>query len=81
MVKSHNLIIQKILEYGTLDDWRAIRDYFGIYRIAEECMKLRTLSPKALSFVCAMSDTKKENYRAAMKINAVIGKRHEKRLH
>lgn len=56
-------LIQKILEYGTLDDWRAIHDYFGIERIAEECMKLRTLSPKALSFICAMSDTKKENYR------------------
>ena len=51
-------LIQKVLEYGTLDDWRAIRDYYGIERIAKDCMQLRTLNKKALWFVCAMSDTR-----------------------
>ena len=56
-------LIQRVLEYGTLQDWRLTRDYYGMDRIVAECKRLRTLDPMALSFVCAMSDTKKEDYR------------------
>ena len=56
-------LIQRVLEYGTLQDWRLTRDYYGMNRIVADCKKLRTLDPMALSFVCAMSDTNKEDYR------------------
>lgn len=56
-------VIQRVLEYGTLNDWRLTRDYYGIQRIVSDCKQMRTLDPIALSFVCAMSDTKKEDYR------------------
>lgn len=55
--------IQKVLEWGTMDDWRLIRSYFGIAKIAEYCKTLRTLDPVCLSFICAISNTKKEDYR------------------
>lgn len=56
-------LIQRVLEYGELDDWRKIRDFYGLERIANDCKKLRSLNPKALSFVCAITGTKKEDYR------------------
>lgn len=56
-------LIQRVLECGELEDWRLIYGYYGLERIVSDCKSLRTLNPKALSFVCAISDTKKEDYR------------------
>ena len=44
-------LIQRVLEYGTLQDWRLTRDYYGMDRIVAECKRLRTLDPMALSSV------------------------------
>ena len=56
-------LIQRVLEHGTLQDWRLTRDYYGMERIVADCKRLRTLDPMALSFICAMSNTNKEDYR------------------
>ena len=56
-------IIQRVLEYGELADWKAIRNYYGLERIAHDCKSLRTLHPEALSFVCLVTNTKIEEYR------------------
>ena len=56
-------LIQRVLEYGELDDWYTVRDYYGLDRIARDCKTLRTLRPEALSFICVVTDTKKEDYR------------------
>lgn len=55
--------IQRVLEFGNLSDWKLIYHYFGIERIAQACMKLRTLDRKALNYICLLSNTKKEDYR------------------
>lgn len=63
-IEKHSVyIIQRVMEFGELNDWKFIRDYYGINRIVEDCKKMRTLDPKALSFICAISGTKKEDYR------------------
>ena len=56
-------IIQRVLEYGQMDDWRLINRYYGLERIVEECKHFRTLDPVCLSFICAISHTKPEQYR------------------
>ena len=56
-------LIQRVLEYGELDDWRTVRDYYGLDRIANDCKTLRTLRPEALAFVCLVTNTRKEDYR------------------
>lgn len=63
MERHSGFIIQRVLEYGSLEDWRLIQSYFGIDRIAEECKKLRTLDPVCLAFVCMKSNTNKIEYR------------------
>lgn len=56
-------IIQRVLEYGTLEDWRLIHKYYGLDKIVEECKKMRSLDKVALSFICCKSNTNKEDYR------------------
>lgn len=56
-------IVQRVLEYGEMNDWTQMKELYGIPRIAKIAQGLRTLDPKALSFICAVSNTKKEQYR------------------
>lgn len=56
-------LIQRVLEFGQLEDWRFLRDFYGLNRIVSDCKAMRTLDPRALSFICAVSGTNKEDYR------------------
>ena len=56
-------IIVRVLEYGTLEDWRLVKAFYGMNKIVEVCKNVRTMDPVSLAFVCAMSGTKKEDYR------------------
>lgn len=56
-------IIQRVLEYGQIEDWRFIKSYYGLDKIVKCCQGLRTLDPKALSFICCISHTNKKSYR------------------
>lgn len=56
-------IIQRVLEYGTLEDWHLIRSFYGLDKIVETCQSLRTLDAKALAFISSISKTSKEQYR------------------
>ena len=63
MDEHSSYIIQRVLEYGEMDDWRIIYRYYGLDRIVSECKRMRTLDPMCLSFICTISHTKKEEYR------------------
>lgn len=56
-------VVQRVLEYGNMDDWRFIRAYYGLPRIVELCKQMRTLDPVCLSYICLLSGTSKEEYR------------------
>lgn len=61
--KNSAQLIKRMLEYGELDDWRTICNYYRLDRIVNDCKSLRTLRPETLSFVCVVTGTKKEDYR------------------
>ncbi len=63
MDENATYVIQRVLEYGEMDDWRLINHYYGQNRIVEECKKMRTLDPVCLAFICTISHTKEEEYR------------------
>lgn len=56
-------IVQRVLEYGTFEDWVIIRSYYGLDKIVEVCQKLRSLDPVALSFISGISHTGKKEFR------------------
>lgn len=63
MDKNAPYIIQRVLEYGQMNDWKLINRYYGLDRIVSECKQLRTLDPVCLSFICNISHTNEEEYR------------------
>lgn len=56
-------VIQRVLEYGRLEDWHLIRSYYGLDKIVSVCKSLRSLDPRALAYICCISQTSKEEYR------------------
>lgn len=48
-------IVQRVLEYGLIDDWEKLKSAIGIKEIVETCKGLRTLDPKALAFISLVS--------------------------
>ena len=56
-------IISRVLEYGTLSDWRFIQKYYGLQEIAQTATTIRTLDKKALAFIATISGKAKEEFR------------------
>lgn len=56
-------VVQKVLEYGLINDWHLLLAYYGKKRIVAISKQLRTLEPKALAFISAISGTPKEQFR------------------
>lgn len=63
MERNAPFIVQRVLEVGQLNDWLLIVSYYGLSRIVEIATNLRTLDPKALSFVSAVSSTPIDSFR------------------
>jgi len=63
MEKNSDYIVKKVLEYGLIDDWQIILEYYGMERIAEIAKSFRDLDKKALSFISFLSNTPIEEYR------------------
>ena len=63
MEKHSAYMVQRVLELGQLSDWKSLVAYYGLERIVETARNLRTLDPKALSFIATISSTAKESYR------------------
>ncbi|MDR0961754.1 MAG: hypothetical protein LBM62_04240 [Mediterranea sp.] len=63
MDKHAGQLIARVLEYGMWEDWKLILSFYGLNRIVREMKQVRSLDPVALSYICALSDTKKEDYR------------------
>ena len=56
-------VVRRVLELGQLNDWNLLMSWYGIQRIASIAQNLRTLEPKALSFISAVSSLPKESFR------------------
>lgn len=56
-------VVRRVLELGQLNDWKLLMSRFGLQRIAQIAQNLRTLEPKALSFISAVSSLPKESFR------------------
>ena len=61
--KDKRFIIRRVLEYGTLSDWKIIKNEYGINRIITEMQKVRDLDNTSLSFICTIANIKKEAFR------------------
>lgn len=56
-------VIRRVLEYGQIGDWRLILGYYGMDKIVAVTKELRSLEPRALSFISTVSNTPIEQFR------------------
>ena len=56
-------LIQRVLEYGQIGDWKVLLNYYGLEKIVSITKNLRSLEPRALAFVSTVSRTPLEQFR------------------
>ena len=61
--RSSRLIIHRVLEYGLIDDWKLIKEYYGLSYIKDTALELKNLDDVTLSFLCTLFDLKKTDFR------------------
>jgi hypothetical protein len=63
--KRAQFVIQRVVMYGTVQDWEAIKKYYGLNKIRELMLRERELDPKALSFLSCIFGIPKEQFRCS----------------
>lgn len=56
-------VIEKVVMYGTVEDWNAIKAFYGMNRIKTETLQSRDLDAKTLSFLSCIFKIPKEQFR------------------
>ncbi len=59
-------LISRVLGYGRLGDWKALRMLYSLAEIVETAQSLRSLDAKSVSFLCVMGRVSKESFRCYM---------------
>lgn len=61
--KSKKLIIHRVLEFGLMQDWKIIKEIYGLETIKTVALGLRNLDEVTLSFLATLFHLEKENFR------------------
>lgn len=61
--KNYRFIIERVLERGTLDEWREIKRYYGMEKIKEAALQARWLDNTTLAFCSCVLGISKEQFR------------------
>ena len=60
---SMHYIINRVLEYGLINDWVIIYKHYGIDQIADIAIQLNDLDDKTLSFIAMLSKKPLEQFK------------------
>lgn len=60
--KSKKTIVQRVLDYGLMKDWKILVRIYGIKEIANTAKNLRDLDIKSASFISFLSNTPLEKF-------------------
>jgi len=61
--KKARYVIARVMMYGTIEDWNAIKSYYGFDVIKKEMLQERFLDKKTLSFLSLILNIPKEEFR------------------
>ena len=56
-------MVQRVLDYGLMNDWQLLRKHLSIEEIAEIAQGLRNLDPLSMNFIAVISGKKPESFR------------------
>jgi hypothetical protein len=63
MEQHASYIVARVLDYGHWQDWLFIREYYGMERIKEIVLGIRSLKPESLSFVATVTGIQENQFR------------------
>ncbi|MEO6219398.1 MAG: hypothetical protein ABIO81_03150 [Ginsengibacter sp.] len=61
--KNANLIIERVLQRGTLEQWKTIMSIYGLKKIVNTVKIMRSVDPVSLHFIAAISHTPLDKFR------------------
>lgn len=61
--KNSRFVIERVLTRGNFQDWRTIRDFYGLDKIAEEVVQVRYLDKLTFNFCQKFFNIEKEKFR------------------
>lgn len=61
--KHKSFLIQRVIEYGTLNDWKLIKEFYGLETIKKLSLEFRTLDVVSLSFLSTLFKIDKTEFR------------------
>lgn len=56
-------IITRVIEYGTANDWKEVKQFYGYEKIKQAMLRERDLSDRSLSFLSCVLSVPKEDFR------------------
>jgi hypothetical protein len=56
-------VIERVVNYGSVQDWKTIKQYYGMERIRVITLQVRDLAPQTLSFLSCIFNIPKEEFR------------------
>ena len=61
--RNRRYVVQRVLERGTVNDLRIAFHLYGLSQVIATAKSLRTLEPKALSFIACVANEPREHFR------------------
>lgn len=55
-------IIERVLNYGRMEDWSELKKLYSLEVILEQAQKIRNLHPRSLSFISLYYNIPKSNF-------------------
>lgn len=56
-------VIERVVMYGNMEDWRLLRTYYGIDKIKSAVLNARDLDPKTMSFMSLLFNVPLSEFR------------------
>lgn len=61
--KNARFIIHRVIERGTLANWKTIKQFYGLEKIKEEILNIKSLDVKTLNFFSIYFELDKTDFR------------------
>lgn len=61
--KNARFVISRVIQRGSIDDWKRIKKYYGLDKIQEEIINIRSLDYKTLVFFSTYFGLKMNSFR------------------
>ena len=63
--RHRRFIMQRVLERGTMNDWRLTKRRYSLPLIVAEAQQMRSLEPRALAFIACLGDVDESSFRCS----------------